>query len=227
MLVLAHYVGSDPFISGGPVIVQWCVKGMHLASDAEAKQILSNPGGLLCNWWQDVGIIGTNEIRAKLTEANLDMHVNHFTDPDPVSGRKFSEVTPFISLAAGVVERDKVARTNLVHTAQRTALWFGTGFGQYSTAYLFTCWVILGTRSAVEIAHIAEEVRDLNTYRRYSDFQTEGEVTAKINVPGNQIKECQKWEWERAARKFRVTEPWTNPRFVPPDALSNIREVVL
>lgn len=207
------------------MIVQWCIKGMHLGSDTEAQQIL-HPGGLASNWWRDVGTIRPDDIREKLTEVNLDMHVNHFGDPDPVSGRTFSEVTPFISLAAGVVERDKVARTNFVHTAQRTALWFGTGFGRHSTAYLFTCWVMIGTRSAVEIAHISEEIRDLNTYRRYSDFQTEGEVTAKVSVPGNQIKECKKWEWDRPAKKFHVTKRWTNPQFVPPDSLSNIREVV-
>jgi hypothetical protein len=208
------------------VIVQWCIKGMRLASDKEAEQLLRGPGGLLSNWWRGVDTIGTDEIRDKLTEANLDMHVNHFDDRDPLSGRTFSEVTPFISLAAGVVERDKAARTNFVHTAQRTALWFGSSFGQHSTAYLFTCWVVLGTRSAVEIRHVAEEIRDLNTYRRYSDFQTEGEVTAKINVPGNQIKECQKWEWDRLACEFRVTNRWTNPEFVSPEALSNIRGVV-
>ncbi|MET8123448.1 hypothetical protein [Micromonospora sp. NPDC005189] len=208
------------------MIVQWCIKGMHLGSDREAQRILRDPGGLVSNWWRDVGTIRPDDIREKLTEVNLDMHVNHFDDPDPVSGRKFSEVTPFISLAAGVVERDKVARTNFVHTAQRTALWFGTGFGRRPTAYLFTCWVMLGTRSAVEIEHIAEEIRDLNTYRRYSDFQTEGEVTAKISVPGNQIKECKKWEWDQTAKKFSVTGRWMNPQFVPPDALSNIREVV-
>jgi hypothetical protein len=88
------------------MIVQWCIKGMHLGSDTEAQQILHNPGGLVSNWWRDAGTIRPDEIRAKLTEANLDMHVNHFNDPDPVCGREFCQVTPFISLAAGVVERD-------------------------------------------------------------------------------------------------------------------------
>jgi len=40
---------------------------------------------------------------------------------------------------------------------------------------------------AVEISHMAEEVRELNIYRRYSAFQTEGEIVAKIEVSARQI----------------------------------------
>jgi hypothetical protein len=61
----------------------------------------------------------------KLTDSAIDMHVNHFDANDPVSGLPISDETPFISLSAGTVERDSVAKTNNVHRARRTALWFG------------------------------------------------------------------------------------------------------
>lgn len=208
------------------MIVQWCIKGMSLPSDREARHIIDSRGGIVSNWWREVGAISPPERRDKLTAANLDLHVNHFLDPDPATGKPFSKVTPFISLSSGTVERDIAAKTNYVHTALRTALWFGTNFGTNAAAYLYTCWIIVGIRSAVEVEAVAEEVRDLNNYRRYSAYQTEGEVVAKVVVPDNQIKQCQKWTWNRATRT--VSPGWIhdNPRFTSPDTLSNVRELI-
>jgi hypothetical protein len=203
---------------------------MWLPNDRAAQSIIDSGQGLLCNWWrnQKNGTIRVGEIRSKLTGQNADLHVNHFTRPVPGDGRSFSELTPFISLSAGTVERDALARTNLVHRARRTALWFGTDFGRHDVAYLYLCWVILAPRRAVEIEAVAEEVRDLNTYRRYSEYQTEGEILAKVHVPDNQIMCCEKWRWDRHAKRFQRNDGWTrrNPRFSPPTTLSNIREVI-
>ncbi|WP_208630600.1 hypothetical protein [Amycolatopsis kentuckyensis] len=211
----------------GSMIVQWCVKGLHLSDDDEAKLLIDSGGGLLCNWWRNVGQIKPVEIRQKLTPGNIDRHVNHFTKTDPATGHPFAKNSPFISLSAGTVDRDAVARTNLVHRARKTALWFGTQFGQYDFAYLYTCWVILAPRAAVDIEGIAEEVRDLNAYRRYSAYQTEGEIAAKVNVPDNQISHCEKWELHGSPRK-RFSKAWThvNPRFTPPEILTNVRELI-
>src|SRR5690348_2369655 len=143
------------------MIVQWCIKGLALQSDAEARHIIDSRAGILSNWWRAVGQIFQAEKTDRLTMANLDLHVNHFTDKDPVTGLPFSDRTPFISLSCGGVERDVAAKTNYVHTALRTALWFGTNFGTSGTAYLYTCWVLVGTRDAVEVEAISEEIRDL------------------------------------------------------------------
>lgn len=208
------------------MIVQWCIKGLALHSDADARHIIDSRVGLISNWWRAVGTINQAEKPLKLTAANLDFHVNHFTDNDPATGRPFSDLTAFISLSSGTVERDAAAKTNYVHAALRTALWFGTNFGASDTAYLYTCWVLVGTRAAVEVEAVAEEIRDLNTYRRYSAYQTEGEVAAKVVVPANHIEKCQKWTWNRTAKKIIPDWTYANPRFTPPDTLSNVRELI-
>jgi hypothetical protein len=209
------------------MIVQWAVKGLSLPDDAAARAIIDDRHGLVCNWWRRNEEMDPAEITDKLTARNLDLHINHFTEPDPVTQRPFNEQTPFISLTAGTVERDAAARTNYVHRARRTALWFATEFGRRTTAYLYICWVILAPRASVEIEHLAEEVRDLNVYRHYSPFQTEGEVVAKIQVPDNQIARYEKWELDTTAVEFfRQVDSYRNKRFVNPSRLTNVRELI-
>jgi hypothetical protein len=208
------------------MIVQWCVKGISLPNKAAAAQILAKQDGLMCNWWRRVHRISPHEVRHKLTANNVDMHVNHFTDKDPATGLPFNEESPFISMSAGTVERDAVARTNYVHRARKTALYFGTQFGRLPTAYLFVCWLILAPRPSADIETVAEEVRDLNSYRHYSPFQTEGEVLAKIHVPDNHIQCCEQWDFEPAANLYRCTDVIPNPRFTSPEQLSNVRELI-
>jgi hypothetical protein len=210
------------------MIVQWCLKGMHLDDDNAARAIIDDRGGLVCNWWRDVHQITPQQRREKLTADNIDRHVNHFYGTDPVTGRPFNEVTPFVSLSAGTVERDAVRRTNVTHSARETALAFGSAFGRFMTAYLFRCWVVVAPRAVVPVEGVAEEVRDLTTYRSYSAFQLEGEVVAKIEVPSNQIESCERWDdlgpalgWVRA-----IGWPYQNSDFVPPTELTNVRELI-
>jgi hypothetical protein len=209
------------------MIIQWCIKGLALRNDKEARSIIDSRVGLVSNWWRAVRTLDQSERASRLTLDNLDFHVNHFSDTDTATGLPFSDRSPFISLSCGNVERDSIAKTNYVHTALRTALWFGTNFGASGTAYLYTCWVLIGARQAIEVEAVAEEIRDLNTYRRYSAYQTEGEVAAKIVVPDNHIQKCQKWTWDRTSKKIAAGWVQTNPRFTPPEALSNIRELIL
>lgn len=141
------------------MIVQWCIKGLALPDDENAKRLIDSGRGIACNWWRDVRQITRPEVARKLTSANLDFHVNRFSDTNPATGRRFSEETPFISLSAGVVERNGAAQTNHIHRARRTALWFGTNFGRSDVAYLYTCWLLVGPRAAVEVQSVAEDDR--------------------------------------------------------------------
>lgn len=208
------------------MIVQWCIKGISLRSDDEAVEIIDAGQGLVCNWWRKVEDIDPADTRLKLTAQYLDMHVNHFAETDPSTGRPFYENSPFISLSAGTVERDTVAQTNFVHRARKTALYFATEFGRRNLAYLYTCWVILAPRAAVEIEGMAEEVRDLNIFRRYSPYQTEGEVVAKVIIEDNRIQSCEKWELGGSPLRFHRVWTYTNPRFTPPERLTNVRELI-
>jgi hypothetical protein len=202
------------------------VKGLHLDSDEAAKELISSGGGLTCAWWRRVNVISPSLIRDRLTVDAADRHVNHFDVADPVSGLTPAEDSPFISLSAGTVSRDAALRTNTVVRARQTALWFGSAFGIHPYAYLFLCWTLLSPRQAVPVEGVSEEVRDLNTYRRYSEFQPEGEILAKVVVPGNQVVACEKWELAGMPEVWKLADEWRNPDATNPEVLSNVREVI-
>jgi hypothetical protein len=214
------------------MFAQWCVKGIRgrnpedvtrdgLTPD-EAISIVRDGRGILCNWWRNVGTISPEERRQRLTAANLDLHINNYSS--------VVQTTPFISLAAGCVERDVFYRTNRIHMAEDTALAFATDNGS-RFGFLFYCWVIVGLKPAVSIESVAEEVRELNSYRSWSTFQLEGELTAKIQVHANHIERVEWWEPVGGGQVQRRRAPpswnpaYVNPRFDPPSQISNIREL--
>jgi hypothetical protein len=207
------------------MLVQWCMKGLAMESDATARAIIDDRRGLLSAWWRDARRIAPEEARDLLTAGSIDRHVNHFDDPDPRTGRPYGSVSPYVSLSCGTVSRDAGRATNNIHSALRTALWFGTAFGERAEAYVYSCWVVVAPRVAIPVEGVAEEVRSLTTYRNYSTYQTEGEVAAKIAVPDNQVRDCQKWEW-RSGRPPRLLWVHHNPRFTAPEILTNVNELI-
>jgi hypothetical protein len=214
------------------MFAQLCVKGIRGRQDAERPDVGLSPDeaigmvrdghGILCNWWRRVETISPPQRRQKLTAANLDHHINNYDN--------FSADTPFISLAAGCVERDVFYRTNRIRPAQNTALSFATDNGRRH-GFLFYCWVIVGLKPAVSIEAVAEEVRDLNSYRSWSAYQLEGELTAKIQIPANQIERVEWWIPNGQGGVVQQASPpdwdpaYMNPRFNPPSDVSNIREL--
>jgi hypothetical protein len=214
------------------MFVQWCVKGIRgrLASEPpntgltsdQAVSMIRDGNGIVCNWWRRVHKITPPQTRRKLTAANLDLHINNYSS--------FAADSPFLSLAAGCVERDVFYRTNRIHPAEDTALAFATDNGT-RPGFLFYCWVIVGLKPAVAIEAVAEEVRELNSYRSWSAFQLEGELTAKVQVPANQIQRVEWWRPTKRRRMEKVTQlpnwvpAYVNPRFNPPSDVSNIREL--
>jgi hypothetical protein len=214
------------------MFVQWCVKGIRgrlegepedsgLTAD-EAISIVRDGHGILCNWWRRVITISPPQRRQKLTAANLDLHINNYSS--------FANETPFISLAAGCVERDVFYRTNRIYPADDTALAFATENG-VRPGFLFYCWVIVGLRPAVSIEAVAEEVRELNAYRSWSAYQLEGELTAKIQVHANHIQRVEWWQPGGNGQIQLQSSPpdwnpsYLNPYFDPPSNVSNIREL--
>ena len=86
--------------------IQWFAKGIGGQTDdvegglltwACAKGIIEHKVGLLSNWWRKKEIISPQEVATVLTETNLDRHLHDYDT--------YGSDTPFISLAAGCVER--------------------------------------------------------------------------------------------------------------------------
>ena len=202
--------------------IQWFVKGIcsvdssgNSSFDWNAAQDLIRTGqGIISNWWRNMGVISPPQVENVLTEPNLYRHLHDY--------QHFGPHTPFISVAAGCVERDALLARNSVYSARDTALEFATDFGRYAGALYFG-WLPVSQNPAVPIQSVGEAVRDLNVYHRWSPFQLEGEITAKIHIPANQIERVEWWD-KRRGRSRRV-QSLANPRFVPPTPILNVRRV--
>jgi hypothetical protein len=202
--------------------IQRCVKGIvgrvedegDGISKGEAANRALRGMGLESNWWRKRGVISPADIENVLTESNLDRHLHDYD--------AFKADTPFISLACGAVERDALVQRNFVYSARDTALMFATEDWTRPGA-LFYLWVPVSYHRAVPLSAVAEPVRDLNIYQRWSPYQLEGEITAKVGIPANQIEKVE-W-WDAAYSKTVPQTVYPNPTYVEPDALSNIRDL--
>ena len=194
--------------------LQHCVKGIGGISEADASDVIDSQSGIPSNWWRKKGTITPEMAAAVLTDHNLHRHLHDYAT--------FGPETPFISLACGSVERDTAVQNNFIYAAIDTALLFATeDWGRPGA--LFYCWVPAAFERVVEVRTVAESVRDLNIYRRWSPYQLEGEITAKVHIPSNQIERVEWWNGSRD----KMAPIWTarNPDFVDPSRLSNIRNL--
>ncbi|BCJ39425.1 hypothetical protein GCM10010168_63270 [Actinoplanes ianthinogenes] len=202
------------------MMVQWCCKGIAKLGADRVRSILTGGAGIRCHRWTKLpsGVaFPIGPALRDLTEDNLDRHVHDYAG--------FRAETPFISLAAGCVERRVSTRTNVTHPALRTALQFATtdfAAGQRCAGWVFRCYVVMGMNPAVGVPGVAEEIRELNHGRAYSGWYLQGEVTAKINVPSVQIYLAERYEPDDEGVP-RLTAAVTNPGFVHPAPLLNSR----
>lgn len=195
--------------------IQGCVKGIASGEGFDwdaARGLVESEIGLISNWWRNRGRISPADVADILNIANLHRHLNDY--------EAFGHESPFISLAAGSVVRDAAAGVNHIQGAVETAQWFATD-GWSRPGALFYCWVPVGMNPAVEVRAVAESVRELHVYREYLPFQPEGEITAKVNVPANQIERVEWWDPTAATP---LQHDWPNPRFVPPTPLTTLRD---
>ena len=199
--------------------IQWCVKGISAGpvtgiDDKAVLEMLNGGKGIWCNWWRNQGgPQSPADTFRMLNDANLERHVNNYS-----VARKD---TPFISVAAGAVERHQFLTRNVVYPAIDTALSFATDYNKHP-GYIFYCWVLVGIKKAPELKAFAEEVRDLNLYQRWSRYQLQGELTAKIEIPTTQIERVEKWiPGKMGAPNF--DREFKNPHFVAPERISNVR----
>ncbi|TSE14056.1 hypothetical protein C1D09_000780 [Mesorhizobium intechi] len=200
--------------------IQWFAKGISGDAGAldwaTAKNLITDARGIQSNWWRNIpgGKITPTQVDAVLTDGNLDRHVHDYAN--------FGPHTPFISVAAGCVERDTLLSQNHIYSALTTALDFATDAGRHPGA-IFYGWVLVALNPAVPLSAVAEEIRDLNVYHRWSPFQLEGEITAKIHIPSNQIEHVE-W-WDGHSGQTTLIDSFPNPGFVKPTPITNIREL--
>lgn len=209
------------------MFVQMCVKGINDITLADAKDILRKRG-LACAWWRIARHISSAEIDERLTAEELDLHLNSFDEKHPGRGGLVKNETPFVSLTAGSVQREAFLAQNVVHPAHEVAMDFATGFGRWQgECFVFYCWVMVGLRPSVAVRSLAEEVRELHTYTKYSRFQPEGEIVAKIEVPARQIEKFEHYEYlrDRYGRlQIRRLGIYDNPKYVGPHDVTNYRD---
>ena len=198
------------------MLVQWCLKGVPWSpgfGDADARRALTDDG-LTSNWVRANAArplaSALADAHAALSDSALVRHVNAYAT--------VAATTPYVSLSAGVIERDPKMRTPIHHHAWTTALDFATRGGT-GEGYVFECWVQLPGNPAPELPGFGEEVRDLNLHGRFARWHHQGEVAAKLVVPPRQIRRVMKFT--RALKQ--IPFGGRNPQFVPPERISNIR----
>lgn len=204
--------------------IQWFLKGIagenspssgNALTWQNAKGLIAGGHGISSNWWRNKPgrLITPSEIDAILTEHNLDRHVHDYAN--------YGSQSPFISVTSGSVERNTLLSQNFVYGALTTALDFATDAWGHPGA-VFYGWTLVSLNPAVQISMVGEEIRNLNTYHRWSPFQPEGEITAKIHIPSNQI-ETVEW-WDGSVDRSKPIHHFKNPGFVPPEPITNVRK---
>jgi hypothetical protein len=203
--------------------IQWSVKGIagtvvagsaNALTKSEAFDLVKLGKGITSNWWRHKRHIFPHEAITVLNEQNLDRHLHDYDN--------FGKHSPFISVASGCIERDALLQRNIVYSAVDRALWFATGAWARPGA-LFYCWLQVGLNPAAEVFGVAEAVRELNVYHRWSPYQLEGEVTAKLQIPANQISRVE-W-WDGRIRTDQAVDTFPNPKFVDPASIANLRDL--
>jgi hypothetical protein len=215
------------------MIIQRVIRGMAGISQTQAQTMLDE--GILCNLIRNKGPMSFLDIPRVLVDRNADWHQDHYGDPDPLHTTPPNEIfslhTPFISTTAGTVERRK--GKNVTWTAFDVALRFATaGFKQ--DGYLFYCDLFVIGRSAVPVQAFSEELRELNVNPRYSVYQVEGEILAKLVIPPAQIERADFFDLQDVKNALALgqlptpdpTRSLSNPLYFSSTRYSNLRDVL-
>lgn len=209
------------------MIIQRVLKGIGGITTQEADLILAS--GIECNWWRRVHQITAVEIREKLTPRNLECHLDHYTDPDPLENNApFAENTPFISTTAGTIDRIRRRAMAVFFDPLTTAVEFATD-AFTRTGFVFYAYVFTLGKVSIELEEFAEEVRDIHVYTKYSPYYREGEIAAKIGIPAVRIERYEEYDGPAAKRDLAYGVPLrplriqANALFQDPEKFCNIR----
>lgn len=213
---------------------QKVVKGIHGLDRPTVQHMLDN--GIISNWWKEIGTITPVQIKELLNENNADLHINHYNELIPAGhplsgfvGKKFGQVSPFISTSAGAIQRK--AKSNFLFDPVTTAIRFATK-NLTSDGVVFYAYLMTIGKQTVELEQFSEEVRELNVYTKYSKYQTQGEIMAKVIIPSIQIEKAEFYKGATAksdyaaGRRPKPVDQILNPGYLLPESYSNIKELL-
>jgi hypothetical protein len=209
---------------------QKVLKGIPGLTSADVETMLGGGMGLVCNWWRRVGTISPYEVATRLADPiELDRHLNRYGQMHHAKGVTHGQDSPYISTTAGVVQNGR--RGYARYPAFEIAHQFATQ--RCSTdGCVFYCWVETAGRPAPTVPSLAEEIRDSNQYPIFYWYHHQGELTAKIHIPSVCIEKAElfsasaSWAALLSGRRPVPMSTIFNPRYVAPEDLANVREIV-
>ncbi len=101
-----------------------------------------------------------------------------------------------------------------------------------TTGYVFHAYVFTLGRQSISLSQFAEEVRELNIYKTFMPFHPEGEIAAKIEIRGPQIKKWDEYDGPTALASLLAGSlpgpsfTHTNLSYASPEEYCNIRGLV-
>lgn len=125
----------------------------------------------------------------------------------------------FLSLTAGTRGASDLGGFFRPFAAWETALRFATGSGQGGV--VFEGWVVVLGTPSWHMMGVAEDIRDRHAYPRFNTFWSQGEVTAKLLVPGPQVTRATLVDSSMAP-----LETIHNAAAIDSAQFSNVREVI-
>ncbi|TCC95038.1 hypothetical protein [Pedobacter hiemivivus] len=215
------------------------IKGINGIKKFQAEHMLEN--GIPCNWWRNQNRISPIEVKSKLIEPNVELHLNKYdkqlpsSHPEFAPNRTYGDISPFISTTAGAYQRAYNDQYdfgfNKLFSPLVTALGFATKTFT-SDGVLFYGYLITLGKKAVEMQQFAEEVREMHIYTNYLPHHHEGEIMAKIIIPSVQIEKVEFYDsdglLEKIERKEKIKPTFSikNLYYKDPNKFSNIREIL-
>lgn len=191
------------------MFVQKFFKGIAGIADSEVEGIFRD--GIHSNRLRTRPDCPVLDVLPELTEDALYAHVTDYAAHGAQSC--------FVSLTAGTRDQAEDAGWFRPHKGWDQALRFATRGGR--AGVVLEGWVlVMGTQSWHMIG-TAEDIRDRHVYPRFNKYWRQGEVTAKVLVPGSQV--CRATVVDAGRRPIRTL---TNAAAIDPGAMSNVREVI-
>ena len=202
------------------MIIQQILKGIGNIDELDADRILTQTG-IESNWIRNSSV-DLSDWSGRLTDEELEWHLNRFDDHYPATGGRYSQLTPFISTTAGVYERDPDTADIVPFDPIEVAISFATN--EFSRdGFVFHGYVFILERPSIPLVGFAEEVRSLTSFPWYMPYHHEGEITAKIHIPACQLEKYERYDVTPDGGCSLVGSSPDNPSYRSPWEFCNVR----